>query len=60
MNSGGAWLIADARIAVRIAFVFKFARQKRIMPICMRGSGAKAPRDEPGAASYKRHNQKQY
>jgi hypothetical protein len=53
-------LIADARIAVRIAFVFKLARQERITAICTRCRGAKAPQDEPGAASYKRHNQKQY
>jgi hypothetical protein len=53
-------LIADARIAVRIAFVFKLALQERIAPICMRGCSAKTACDEPGAASHKRHNQKQY
>jgi hypothetical protein len=45
---------------VRIAFVFKLAWHKRIMTVCAGRGGAHAPRDEPGAASYKRHNQKQY
>jgi hypothetical protein len=52
--------VADARIAVRIAFVFKLAWQKRIASICTRGGGANAPQDEPGAASDERHDQKQY